>query len=237
MKWLPLPCQTPIYLYYVKRRWLSLIWRRTCNPQIFFNTWYNSVWSRVVTEGTVAVRAPQLMPPCSARNHVKSVLQLAKKSFINRECQNLNFNIFRDLTFCQKISSTYLQVFRLGFIQMAAFLSPLRLNSSRRSLLKIQYLAILGYSYPHPYLITIMSVIKIPPTNFCALYPQSLMVLMDVLPLPLFYHLSMTLSIELCVLYTPMLMTHSTSFNVIYQASFSIAAKLHTKNKETLQSA
>ena len=66
--------------------------------------WFNSACSRAINDREVAHKRYRSNPSpethalyISARNHTKSVLQLAKNSFINRKCQNLsNSNSPRD---------------------------------------------------------------------------------------------------------------------------------------------
>ena len=63
--------------------------------------WFNTACSRAIHDRVVAHKRYLSLPSpelyISARNHAKSVLQLAKNSFIQRKCQNLSrYNSPRD---------------------------------------------------------------------------------------------------------------------------------------------
>ena len=67
--------------------------------------WFNTACSRAIYDKEVALKRYLSLPApeshalyISARNHAKSVLQLAKNSFIHRKCQNLSkYNPPRDI--------------------------------------------------------------------------------------------------------------------------------------------
>ena len=78
-------------------------------PHSFFRPkpskpWFNTACSRAIHDREVAHKRYLSLPSpeshalyISARNHAKSVLQLAKNSFIHRKCQNLSrYNSPRD---------------------------------------------------------------------------------------------------------------------------------------------
>ena len=124
--------------------------------------WFNTACSRALHDGEVAHKRYLSLPSpeshelyISARNHAKSVLQLAKNSFIHRKCQNLSrYNSPRDFWHLAKTSPTTL-LYHLSLLQfnqmtpMPSHLS-LKLNSSLKPFAKNSTLDDSGLVPPSP---------------------------------------------------------------------------------------